>query len=41
MKPIGIHVIGEAARTTDSRDEHDLFLGHAKLGKYLLYLGKD
>ena len=41
VKSVGIHVVGKPARTADTRNEDDIFLGDAEFGENLLHLGKD
>src|SRR5207245_5856468 len=39
--PVGVHVVGKAARAADAADEHDVLLRHVQLGHHLLHGGED
>src|SRR5215475_1220758 len=41
VEAIGVHVVREAARAADARDEHDVFLGDAEIGHRLLHGAQD
>src|SRR3972149_8730769 len=41
MYPVGVHVIREPGRTTDSGHKDDLFLRHTQVGHEGLHCGED
>src|SRR6058998_3294846 len=41
MEPVGVHVVREAARAADPRDEDDVLLRDAEVGHRLLHRGED